>query len=118
VVYGSRFTADGHILTFDFWHSFGNRFLTWLSNLFSGLHLTDMEVCYKVFKRDVLNRLELTENRFGFEPEFTQKISRLGLSIREIGISYLGRTTREGKKIKWRDGFRAVYIILKYGFFS
>jgi hypothetical protein len=93
----------------------GNRFLTLLSNAFTNLNLTDMEVCYKVFKRDILDKIELKENRFGFEPEFTAKIARGGFIVYEVGVSYYGRTYEEGKKINWKDGIRAIYVILKYG---
>lgn len=117
VVYGSRFIGgDSHRVLY-FWHSLGNKFLTLLSNMFTNLNLTDMEVCYKVFKKDILDKIELTEDRFGFEPEVTAKVARLGCSIYEVGISYYGRTYDEGKKISWRDGLRAIYVILKYGFF-
>ncbi len=117
VVYGSRFAGgDSHRVLY-FWHSVGNRFLTFLSNMFTNLNLTDMEVCYKVFKRDILSRITLEEDRFGFEPEFTAKIACLDCVIYEVGISYYGRTYDEGKKINWRDGVRAVYVILKYGLF-
>ena len=115
IVYGSRFVGGESHRVLYFWHSLGNKFLTFLSNMFTNLNLTDMEVCYKVFKRDILNNIELQEDRFGFEPEFTAKISRLGCPIYEVGISYYGRTYSEGKKINWRDGVRAVYVILKYG---
>lgn len=118
VVYGSRFAGGESHRVLYFWHSIGNKFLTLLSNMFTNLNLTDMEVCYKVFKREILDQIELNEQRFGFEPEFTAKISRLNLSIYEVGISYYGRTYDEGKKINWRDGVRAVYVILKYGLFS
>jgi glycosyltransferase involved in cell wall biosynthesis len=118
VVYGSRFIGSGSHRVLYFWHSLGNRFLTLLSNIFTNLNLTDMEVCYKVFKRNILDKIELSENRFGFEPEFTAKIARQGLIVYEVGISYYGRTYEEGKKINWRDGFRAIYVILKYGFFN
>jgi len=91
--------------------------LTFFSNMFTNLNLTDMEVCYKIFKRDILDEIELTEDRFGFEPEFTAKIARLKRPIYEVGISYAGRTYEDGKKINWRDGVRAVYVILKYGVF-
>jgi glycosyltransferase involved in cell wall biosynthesis len=115
VVYGSRFVGgDSHRVLY-FWHSLGNRFLTTLSNMFTNLNLTDMEVCYKVFRRHVLDKIELKEDRFGFEPEFTAKIARQGFVIYEVGISYYGRTYAEGKKINWRDGFRAIYVIVKYG---
>ncbi|GAB4441637.1 MAG: glycosyltransferase family 2 protein [Anaerolineae bacterium] len=117
VVYGSRFAGgDSHRVLY-FWHSVGNRFLTFLSNMFTNLNLTDMEVCYKVFKRSILEQITLEEDRFGFEPEFTAKIACLDCVIYEVGISYYGRTYDEGKKINWRDGFRAVYVILKYGIF-
>lgn len=117
VVYGSRFIGgESHRVLF-FWHSLGNKFLTLLSNIFTNLNLTDMEVCYKVFRRDILDKIELTENRFGFEPEFTSKISRLKCRIYEVGIAYFGRTYAEGKKINWKDGIRAIYVILKYGIF-
>ncbi|MBI5056315.1 MAG: glycosyltransferase family 2 protein [Nitrospirae bacterium] len=118
VVYGSRFIGgESHRVLF-FWHSLGNKFLTFLSNMFTNLNLTDMEVCYKVFRREILDMIELQENRFGFEPEITAKISRLKCRIYEVGISYSGRTYSEGKKINWKDGIRAVYVILKYGVFK
>lgn len=117
VVYGSRFVGGEEHRVLYFWHSLGNKFLTLLSNMFTNLNLTDMEVCYKVFRRDVLMQIDLEEDRFGFEPEVTAKISQLGCSIYEVGISYSGRTYAEGKKINWRDGFRAIYVIIKYGFF-
>lgn len=118
VVYGSRFVGGESHRVLYFWHSLGNRFLTLLSNMFTNLNLTDMEVCYKVFRRNLLDQIELTEDRFGFEPEFTAKISKLDCVIYEVGISYYGRTYEEGKKINWKDGVRAVYVILKYGLFS
>jgi glycosyltransferase involved in cell wall biosynthesis len=115
VVYGSRFTSgDSHRVLY-FWHSIGNKLLTLLSNMFTDLNLTDMEVCYKVFKRSILSQIKLEEERFGFEPEFTAKVARLKCVVFEVGISYYGRTYEEGKKISWKDGFRAVYVILKYG---
>ena len=116
VVYGSRFRgANPHRILF-FWHSIGNQFLTFCSNMFTNLNLTDMETCYKLFKAEIVKSLDLKEKRFGFEPEVTAKISRVkGIRIYEIGISYYGRTYDEGKKIGWRDGFRALYCILKYG---
>jgi len=117
VVYGSRFIGGESHRVLYFWHSMGNRFLTLLSNMFTDLNLTDMEVCYKVFKRSILDKITLKEDRFGFEPEFTAKIARLGCIIYEVGISYYGRTYEEGKKISWKDGLRAVYVILKYGLF-
>ncbi len=115
VVYGSRFVGGESHRVLYFWHSLGNRFLTFMSNMFTNLNLTDMEVCYKVFKRDILDRISIEENRFGFEPEFTAKIARLDCVIYEVGISYYGRTYEEGKKIGWRDGARAIFVILKYG---
>lgn len=117
VVYGSRFAGGESHRVLYFWHSLGNKFLTFLSNMFTNLNLTDMEVCYKVFRREILDKIELKENRFGFEPEFTAKISRLNCRIYEVGISYSGRTYAEGKKINWKDGIRAVYVILRYGIF-
>jgi glycosyltransferase involved in cell wall biosynthesis len=118
VVYGSRFMGGESHRVLYFWHSLGNRFLTLLSNVFTNLNLTDMEVGYKVFKRKVLSEIKLKEKRFGFEPEFTAKIARNGYIVYEVGISYYGRTYDEGKKIGWRDAFRAVYVILKYGIFK
>jgi glycosyltransferase involved in cell wall biosynthesis len=115
VVYGSRFIGGESHRVLYFWHSMGNRFLTLLSNMFTDLNLTDMEVCYKVFRRSILEKITLEEKRFGFEPEFTAKVARLNCVVYEVGISYYGRTYEEGKKISWRDGFRAVYVILKYG---
>jgi hypothetical protein len=101
-----------------FWHSIGNKFLTFLSNMMTNLNLTDMETCYKMFRSDIIKSLTLKENRFGFEPEVTAKISKVpGIRIYEVGISYYGRTFEEGKKIGWKDGFRAIYCILKYRFF-
>jgi glycosyltransferase involved in cell wall biosynthesis len=119
VVYGTRFMGgNAHRILF-FWHSIGNKFLTFLSNMFTNLNLTDMETCYKLFRTDILNSLDLKENRFGFEPEVTAKISRVSkVRIYEVGISYYGRTFEEGKKISWKDGFRAIYCILKYNIFS
>jgi len=115
VVYGSRFIGgESHRVLF-FWHSVGNKLLTLFSNIFTNLNLTDMEVCYKVFRREILNKIELKEDRFGFEPEFTIKISRLKCRIYEVGISYAGRTYAEGKKINWKDGVRAIYVTLKHG---
>lgn len=117
VVYGSRFIGgDSHRVLY-FWHSVLNKFLTTISNMFTNLNLTDMEVCYKVFKKDILDKIKLNEKRFGFEPEITIKISRLNCIIYEVGISYYGRTYNEGKKISWKDGMRALYVILKYGLF-
>lgn len=116
VVYGTRFGgSDSHRVLY-FWHSLGNRFLTLLSNMFTNLNLTDMETCYKVFKREIIQSLPLTEKRFGFEPEVTALIARIPkIRIFEIGISYFGRTYEEGKKIGYKDGFRAIYCILKFG---
>ena len=118
VVFGSRFMgADAHRVVY-FWHMMGNRFLTLLSNMFTNINLTDMETCYKVFRREVLAKITIEENRFGFEPEITAKVARLPeCRIYEIGISYYGRTYAEGKKIGWRDGFRAIYAIVKYNLF-
>lgn len=115
VVFGSRFVGGESHRVLYFWHSIGNRILTFLSNMFTNLNLTDMEVCYKVFKKSVIDQIEVEEDRFGFEPEITAKVARLNCVIYEVGISYYGRTYDEGKKISWRDGFRAVYVILKYG---
>ena len=119
VVYGSRFLGGNPHRILFFWHSIGNKFLTFLSNMFTNLNLTDMETCYKLMKSDVAKSLKLKENRFGFEPELTAKLSRVpNLRIYEVGISYYGRTYEEGKKIGWRDGFRAIYCILKYSLWS
>lgn len=117
VVYGSRFMGGKPHRILFFWHSIGNKFLTMLSNAATNLNLTDMETCYKLFRADILKSLHLTENRFGFEPEVTAKVARIpGIRIYEVGISYYGRTYAEGKKINWKDGFRAIYCIIKYGF--
>jgi glycosyltransferase involved in cell wall biosynthesis len=114
VVYGSRFAGgEAHRVLF-FWHMLGNKFLTLLSNMLTNLNLTDMETCYKVFKRDIYTRIRIEENRFGFEPEITAKIAKLNVRVYEIGISYSGRTYSEGKKIGWKDGFSALWCILKY----
>jgi glycosyltransferase involved in cell wall biosynthesis len=114
VVYGSRFMgADAHRVLY-FWHSVGNAVLTLFSNMFTNLNLTDMETCYKVFRREIIQSIEIEENRFGFEPEVTAKVAKLGVRIYEVGISYYGRTYAEGKKINYKDGFRAIYCILKY----
>lgn len=114
VVYGSRFiTGDYHRVLF-FWHMVGNKLLTLMSNLFTNLNLTDMETCYKVFRRDVLEKITIEEDRFGFEPEITAKVAKLKLRIYEMGVSYSGRTYAEGKKISWRDGISAVRCIIKY----
>ena len=117
VVYGSRFMGGKPHRILFFWHSRGNRLLTFLSNMMTGLNLTDMETCYKLFRRDIIQNLDLREQRFGFEPEVTAKVARVkGVRIYEVGISYYGRTYEEGKKIGWRDGFRAIWCILKYKF--
>jgi glycosyltransferase involved in cell wall biosynthesis len=119
VVYGSRFMGGNPHRILFFWHSIGNKFLTMLSNMFTNLNLTDMETCYKMFKADIIKSIVLKENRFGFEPEVTAKISRIpAIRIYEVGISYYGRTYAEGKKIGAKDGFRAIYCILKYGLFK
>ncbi|MEY3369046.1 MAG: hypothetical protein RI973_2201 [Bacteroidota bacterium] len=116
VVYGSRFMGGNPHRILFFWHTIGNKFLTFMSNAFTDLNLTDMETCYKLVRADVLKGIQLNENRFGFEPEVTAKLARIpGIRIYEVGISYYGRTYAEGKKINWKDGVRAVYCILKYG---
>jgi glycosyltransferase involved in cell wall biosynthesis len=114
VVFGTRFAGGESHRVLYFWHSVGNRILTLASNLFTNLNLTDMEVCYKAFRREVLAKIQIEEDRFGFEPEITAKVARLGCRVYEVGISYAGRTYGEGKKIGWRDGFRAMWCILKY----
>jgi glycosyltransferase involved in cell wall biosynthesis len=119
VVYGSRFMGGKPHRILFFWHTIGNRILTFLSNALTNLNLTDMETCYKLFRADIIKNIKLQENRFGFEPEVTAKVSRVpGARIYEVGISYYGRTYEEGKKINWKDGFRAIYCILKYNLFS
>ncbi len=120
VVYGSRFMGGNPHRILFFWHTIGNKFvLTFLSNVFTNLNLTDMETCYKLFKTSIIQQIKLKENRFGFEPEVTAKIARVPkIRIYEVGISYYGRTYEEGKKIGWRDGVRAIYCILKYNLFS
>jgi glycosyltransferase involved in cell wall biosynthesis len=119
VVYGSRFKGSNPHRILFFWHSIGNNVLTFMSNMFTNLNLTDMETCYKLFKREHIQSLQLKENRFGFEPEVTAKISRIPeIRIYEVGISYYGRSYKEGKKINWQDGLRAIYCILKYNIFS
>jgi glycosyltransferase involved in cell wall biosynthesis len=119
VVYGSRFMGGKPHRILFFWHSIGNKFLTFLSNMFTNLNLTDMETCYKLFRSDIIKAIKLRENRFGFEPEVTAKIARVPhIRIYEVGISYYGRTYADGKKIGWKDGFRAIYCILKYGLFK
>jgi glycosyltransferase involved in cell wall biosynthesis len=114
VVYGSRFTGGQEHRVLYFWHSVGNRFLTMLSNMFTDLNLTDMETCYKVFRRDVLRGIDIKSNRFGVEPELTAKIARGRWRIYEVGISYSGRSYEEGKKITWRDGLKAIYSIVRF----
>lgn len=119
VVYGSRLHSSAPHRILFFWHSFGNHFLTFLSNMATNLNLTDMETCYKLFRTPLLQSLQLKEDRFGFEPEVTAKMSRIpNVRIYEVGISYYGRTYAEGKKINWKDGLRAIYCIIKYNFFS
>lgn len=119
VVYGSRFMGSKPHRILFFWHSLGNRMLTFMSNMFNNLNLTDMETCYKMFRSDIIKKIYLRENRFGFEPELTAKIARIpDIRIYEVGISYYGRTYAEGKKINWKDGFRAIYCIVKYGLFN
>ena len=116
VVYGSRFMGSNPHRILFFWHSIGNKVLTFLSNVFTNLNLSDMETCYKVFDTKIIQSINLNERRFGFEPEVTAKISRIpDIRIYEVGISYYGRTYNEGKKINWKDGFRAIYCIIKYG---
>jgi len=119
VVYGSRFKGGNAGRVLYYWHCFGNSFLTWMSNMFTNLNMTDMETCYKVFKKGILENISIEENGFGFEPEITAKIAKLKPKIRifEVGISYYGRTYEEGKKISWKDGFRAIYAIIKYNIF-
>lgn len=119
VVYGSRFMGGKPHRILFFWHSIGNKILTFISNAFTNLNLTDMETCYKLFRTEMIQSLDLRENRFGFEPEVTAKISRIkNIRLYEVGISYYGRTYEEGKKIGWRDGVRAIYCILKYNLFK
>lgn len=116
IVYGSRFMGGRPHRILFFWHTIGNKFLTFLSNMFNNLNLTDMETCYKLFNANILKSIVLVENRFGFEPEVTAKISKIPkIRIYEVGVSYYGRTYEEGKKINWKDGFRAIYCIIKYG---
>tara|TARA_B100001250_G_C19687120_1_gene738555 strand:+ start:388 stop:1089 length:702 start_codon:yes stop_codon:yes gene_type:complete len=119
VVFGSRFKSGDAARVLYFWHRIGNMLLTCLSNIFTNLNLTDMETCYKLFRKEVLDQITIEENRFGFEPEITAKIAKIRPKIRiyEVGISYYGRTYEEGKKITWKDGFRAVYAICKYNIF-
>lgn len=119
VVYGSRFAGSNPHRILFFWHTIGNKFLTFVSNMFTNLNLTDMETCYKLFRADIIKSLNLKERRFGFEPEVTAKVSRFpNVRIYEVGISYYGRTYEEGKKINWKDGFRAIWCVLKYNIWS
>ena len=119
VVYGSRFRGSNPHRILFFWHTIGNKFITLVSNIFTDLNLTDIETCYKLFKTDLIKKVNLKEKRYGFEPEVTAKISRFPeIKIYEVGISYYGRTYKEGKKIGWKDGFRALYSIIKYGLFK
>jgi len=114
VVYGSRFTGGGPHRVHFFWHMLGNKFLTLLSNVITNLNLTDMETCYKVFTKEVARKIDLKENRFGFEPEFTVKVANMGARVYEVGISYSGRSYQEGKKINWKDGISAIWCLIKY----
>ena len=118
VVFGSRFIGSQQKRVLYFWHTVGNKFLTILSNMFTNLNLTDMECCYKVFKKDVIKKLVLKENRFGIEPEITAKISKQDIRIYEVGVKYFGRKYNEGKKITWKDGFAAIYCIIIYNLFN
>lgn len=117
VVYGSRFLKASAGAKHMFWHQLANNFLTRLSNLFTHLHLTDMETCYKLFKKEVIDSIDIREERFGLEPEITAKVARGNWRVKEVSISYYGRSYEEGKKIGWKDGFRAIYVIIKYGIF-
>jgi glycosyltransferase involved in cell wall biosynthesis len=117
VVYGSRFSGEGPHRVHLFWHSVGNRLLTLLSNMFSNLNLTDMETCYKVFRAEIIRSIQIEENGFGIEPEMTVKVGKKRCRVYEVGISYYGRSYSEGKKITWKDGFKAAFVILKYGLF-
>jgi hypothetical protein len=118
VVFGSRFQGGRPHRVVYYWHMVGNRFLTNLSNMFTNINLTDMETCYKAFRREIIQSIRIQENRFGFEPEITAKVAKLNCRIYEVGISYYGRTYQEGKKIGWRDGVRAIYCILRYNLFG
>jgi glycosyltransferase involved in cell wall biosynthesis len=118
VVYGSRFIGNNERRVLYFWHTLGNKILTIFSNMLSNLNLTDMEVCYKVFKTDIIKRIELKENRFGFEPEITAKLAKKNVKIFEVGIKYSGRKYKDGKKITWRDGFSAIRCIIRYNLFD
>ena len=118
VVYGSRFAGGESHRVLYFWHSVGNRILTLLSNMFTDLNLTDMETCYKAFRREIIQSLKLTEDRFGFEPEVTARVASLKCRVYEVGISYSGRTYEEGKKIGWKDGVRTLWCIIKHNLFT
>lgn len=118
VVFGSRFQGGRPHRVVYYWHMLGNRFLTNLSNMFTNINLTDMETCYKAFRRDVIQSVRIRENRFGFEPEITAKVAKMNCRIYEVGISYYGRTYKEGKKIGWKDGIRAIYCIVRYNIFD
>ncbi len=118
VVFGSRFQGGRPHRVVYYWHRVGNVFLTVLSNMFTNINLTDMETCYKAFRREIIQSIKIKENRFGFEPEITAKVAKTGCRIYEVGISYYGRTYKEGKKIGWKDGFRAIFCILKYNLFD
>jgi len=117
VVYGSRFMGGSSHRVLYYWHSIGNKFLTTISNMFTNINLTDMETCYKAFRREVIQSIRIEEDRFGFEPEITAKVAKMKCRIYEVGISYYGRTYEEGKKINWKDGLRTIYCILKYNLF-
>jgi glycosyltransferase involved in cell wall biosynthesis len=118
VVFGSRFAGGRPHRVVYYWHMVGNKFLTMLSNMLTNINLTDMETCYKAFRREVIQSVRIEENRFGFEPEITAKVAKMGCRIYEVGISYYGRTYKEGKKIGWKDGFRAIYCIFRYSLFA
>jgi glycosyltransferase involved in cell wall biosynthesis len=118
VVFGSRFQGSRPHRVVYYWHMLGNRFLTTLSNMLTNINLTDMETCYKAFRKEIIQSIKIQENRFGFEPEITAKVAKTGCRIYEVGISYYGRTYKEGKKIGWKDGFQAIFCILKYNLFS
>ncbi len=118
VVFGSRFLGGRPHRVVYFWHMAGNKFLTLLSNMFTNINITDMETCYKLFRREIIQSIDIKENRFGIEPELTAKVARMGCVVYEVGISYYGRTYKEGKKIGWKDGVSAIYAILRYGLFG
>jgi glycosyltransferase involved in cell wall biosynthesis len=118
VVFGSRFAGGRPHRVVYYWHMVGNKFLTMLSNMFTNINLSDMETCYKAFRREVIQAVRIEENRFGFEPEITAKVAKMDCRIYEVGISYYGRTYKEGKKIGWKDGFRAIYCIFRYNLFA